>query len=57
MNPEQLWDTTMNPQNRQTLQISIDDAQSASETFTLFMGDEVGTRRDYIKEHAKDVRD
>ncbi len=56
MNPEQLWDTTMDPTNRRLLQISINDAQSASDTFNLFMGDEVEPRRDYIQTHAKDVK-
>ena len=56
MNPDQLWDTTMDPQNRRLLQISINDAQSASDTFNLFMGDEVEPRRDYIQTHAKDVK-
>lgn len=56
MNPDQLWDTTMDPQNRRLLQISISDAQSASDTFNLFMGDEVEPRRNYIQEHAKDVK-
>ncbi|QKG28313.1 DNA topoisomerase (ATP-hydrolyzing) subunit B [Campylobacter sp. RM16187] len=56
MNPEQLWETTMNPENRRLLQISINDAMSASDTFNLFMGDEVEPRRNYIQEHAKDVK-
>lgn len=56
MNPDQLWDTTMDPTNRRLLQISINDAQSASDTFNLFMGDEVEPRRDYIQTHAKDVK-
>lgn len=56
MNPEQLWETTMNPENRRLLQININDAISASETFNLFMGDEVEPRRNYIQEHAKDVK-
>jgi len=56
MNPEQLWETTMNPENRRLLKIKIDDAASASETFNLFMGDEVEPRRNYIQEHAKDVK-
>lgn len=56
MNPDQLWDTTMDPSNRRLLQISINDAQSASDTFNLFMGDEVEPRRDYIQAHAKDVK-
>lgn len=56
MNPDQLWDTTMDPSNRRLLQISINDAQSASDTFNLFMSDEVEPRRDYIQTHAKDVK-
>ncbi|BCX78542.1 DNA topoisomerase (ATP-hydrolyzing) subunit B [Campylobacter sp. 19-13652] len=56
MNPEQLWETTMNPENRRLLKIDIADAASASETFNLFMGDEVEPRRNYIQEHAKDVK-
>ena len=56
MNPEQLWETTMSPENRNLLQIKIEDAQSASETFNLFMGDEVEPRREYIQNHAKDVK-
>ena len=56
MNPEQLWETTMNPENRRLLQIKIDDFDEASDTFTLFMGDEVEPRRNYIQAHAKDVK-
>ncbi len=56
MNPEQLWETTMNPQDRVLLKINIDDYESASETFSLFMGDEVEPRRNYIETHAKDVK-
>lgn len=56
MNPEQLWETTMSPENRNLLQIKIEDAQSASDTFNLFMGDEVEPRREYIQNHAKDVK-
>jgi DNA gyrase subunit B len=56
MNPEQLWETTMSPENRRLLQVKIEDAQSASETFSLFMGDEVEPRRQYIQDHAKDVK-
>ena len=56
MNPEQLWETTMSPENRNLFQIRIEDAKSASETFNLFMGDEVEPRREYIQNHAKDVK-
>ncbi|EDO9306124.1 DNA gyrase subunit B, partial [Campylobacter coli] len=56
MNPEQLWETTMDPSVRRLLKITIEDAQSANDTFNLFMGDEVEPRRDYIQTHAKDVK-
>ena len=56
MNPEQLWDTTMSPENRVLLKVKIDDFETASDVFTLFMGDEVEPRRNYIETHAKDVK-
>lgn len=56
MNPEQLWETTMNPENRRLLKIDVKDMQSASNVFELFMGDEVEPRREYIQTHAKDVK-
>ncbi|ADR32671.1 DNA gyrase subunit B [Sulfuricurvum kujiense DSM 16994] len=56
MNPEQLWETTMTPENRVLLRITIEDAETAGESFNLFMGDDVEPRRNYIETHAKDVK-
>ncbi len=56
MNPDQLWETTMTKENRVLLQVNIEDAEVASDAFTLFMGDEVEPRRNYIETHAKDVK-
>jgi DNA gyrase subunit B len=56
MNPEQLWETTMNPEDRRLLKVVIDNEEKASSSFVLFMGDEVEPRRAYIETHAKDVK-
>lgn len=56
MNPDQLWDTTINPENRVILQVTIEDAKDADETFTMLMGDHVAPRKKFIQTHAADVR-
>jgi len=53
MNPEQLWDTTMNPENRIMRRVMIEDAGAADQVFTMFMGEEVPLRKRYIQTHAK----
>ncbi|RRR65940.1 MAG: DNA topoisomerase (ATP-hydrolyzing) subunit B [Candidatus Viridilinea halotolerans] len=57
MNAEQLWETTLNPANRVILQVNLEDAQLADETFTMLMGDLVPPRRRFIQTHASEVRD
>jgi DNA gyrase subunit B len=56
MNPTQLWDTTMNPDNRTLLQVGVDDAAEADRTFDMLMGDAVDPRKRFIQTHAKAVR-
>jgi DNA gyrase subunit B len=56
MNPEQLWETTMNPTNRTLLQVNVDDAAEADRTFDMLMGDAVDPRKKFIQTHAKSVR-
>ncbi len=56
MNPEQLWETTLNPDNRTLLQVTVEDAAAADRTFDMLMGDEVPPRKRFIQTHAKEVR-
>ena len=56
MNPQQLWETTMNPANRVMKQVTIEDAEAADEIFDILMGSEVAPRKKFIQTHAKSVK-
>ena len=56
MNPEQLWETTMNPENRSMKKVTVEDVEKANKIFDILMGDEVAPRKRFIQMHAKTVR-
>jgi DNA gyrase subunit B len=56
MNPQQLWETTMDPARRVMLQVKIEDAERANQVFEILMGNEVDPRKRFIQTHAREVR-
>jgi DNA gyrase subunit B len=55
MNPEQLWETTMNPETRKLLKITLEDAIKANNIFSILMGEDVKRRKEFIETYAKEV--